>query len=355
MKTQKIITIVGILSLIFAASFWYSQNHGLLPVAASEEADLYDGLFNALLAIATGLFLLIQGILIFSLIKFRRQAGDTTDGPPIHDNFLLEMIWTALPTVTVIWVALSSFDVYNVMHYGRPAASTPLDAQALVSSLSIPEAKADSLPGTTPPKAEPKSPDLKNRLPNPFPQLDPSAAPSTSEKAMEIEVSGMQYAWIFTYPGTDVVTSELHVPLGRKIKLDISAQDVIHSFWVPQFRLKQDAIPGRNTYMEFTASKIGEYPVVCAELCGSYHGGMRTQVIVQTPEDYEAWLQEEQATASADPQRIATAIHNSASTMTDSEFLAERDRDLKQQMGINPEILEQVHNHNHHAGHLMPL
>lgn len=107
----------------------------------------------------------------------------------------------------------------------------------------------------------------------------------------------MQYAWIFTYPDSGIVSGELHIPVGKDVQLNLSARDVIHSFWVPQFRLKQDAIPGVPTELRFKATKVGTYPVVCAELCGGYHGAMRTQVIVHTPEDFEAWRSQNQAIA----------------------------------------------------------
>ena len=99
----------------------------------------------------------------------------------------------------------------------------------------------------------------------------------------------------------------------------MSAVDVIHAFWVPQLRIKQDVLPGRETFLEFTPRVVGEYPVVCAELCGSYHGGMRTTMIIDTPEDYSAWLKEQQEIASKDVDAIM-AVHP-ASQMTEQEYL----------------------------------
>jgi cytochrome c oxidase subunit II len=105
-----------------------------------------------------------------------------------------------------------------------------------------------------------------------------------------VNVTGIQFAWIFRYPDTGITDGELHIPVGKDVQLLIEAQDVIHSFWVPQFRLKQDALPGEPAELRFVATREGTYPVVCAELCGSYHGGMRTQVIVHSPEDYADWV-----------------------------------------------------------------
>jgi cytochrome c oxidase subunit 2 len=83
-----------------------------------------------------------------------------------------------------------------------------------------------------------------------------------------VNVKGIQYAWIFTYPETGIVSGELHAPVNRPVQLNMEAGDVIHAFWVPQLRLKQDVIPGQETVLSFTSNQIGQYPIICAELCG---------------------------------------------------------------------------------------
>jgi cytochrome c oxidase subunit 2 len=100
----------------------------------------------------------------------------------------------------------------------------------------------------------------------------------------------MQFAFIFHYPDGDITTGELHVPVDRPVELRMKANDVIHAFWVPQFRLKQDVIPGQPTLLSFTATKPGRYPIVCAELCGPYHGGMRSTVVVDEPDTFADWV-----------------------------------------------------------------
>ena len=117
-----------------------------------------------------------------------------------------------------------------------------------------------------------------------------------------VDVKGIQYAWIFNYPEMALPAGELHIPVGADVQLNLSAEDVIHSFWVPNFRFKQDALPGIPTELRFVATKPGTYPVVCAELCGGYHGSMRTEVIVHTPEDYEAGVTENQIAQQQDLQ-----------------------------------------------------
>ena len=96
-------------------SLWYGQNHGLLPIAASEEAAEVDALFNMMMTIATGLFVLVQGVIVIAAFRFRRRKDDNTDGPPIHGNIPLEIVWTAIPAVTVLIISVYSFEIYNAM------------------------------------------------------------------------------------------------------------------------------------------------------------------------------------------------------------------------------------------------
>ncbi|PSN19353.1 cytochrome c oxidase subunit II, partial [filamentous cyanobacterium CCP5] len=146
---------------------------------------------------------------------------------------------------------------------------------------------------------------------------------------VEVKVTGLQFAWIFNYPTTGITDGELHIPVGQNVQLDITAQDVIHSFWVPQFRLKQDAIPGETTELRFVASKPGTYPVVCTELCGSYHGAMRTQVIVHTPEEYSEWVQSKVA-SSGPSETIALGAPR-----TEADYLG----DYSESLGIDPTLV----------------
>lgn len=308
MKKNNLISIVVVLAMIAAASVWYGRNNGLLPIAAGDEATLYDGLFNTILAIAFAFFIIIEGFLIYSLIKFRKRKGDEADGPAIHENLSLEIVWTAIPTVIVMWVAIYSFDVYTAMqgsqnldgmahggmHHAVAAADRNSHQQMPMAKATLASANSDGV-------------------------LMAGTMPTGGEDVVAINVSAMQFAWIFNYPN-EISTAELHVPVGKKIRLNMSAIDVIHAFWVPQLRIKQDVLPGRETFLEFTPRVVGEYPVVCAELCGSYHGGMRTTMIIDTPEDYEAWLREQQEVASKDTEAIVAA--RPTSQMTEQEYLA---------------------------------
>jgi len=308
MKKNNLISVVVIIGLVFAASIWYARNNGLLPVAAGDEAVLYDGLFNTILAIAFGFFLIVEGVLIYSIIKFRRRKGDDTDGPAIHENLSLEIIWTAIPTVIVMWVAIYSFDVYTAMQ-----GSQNLDAMAHGGMHhTVAKHERGGMPMSKATLASSNSDGT----------LMAGTMPAGGDDVIAINVSAMQFAWIFNYTD-EIATAELHVPLGKKVRLNMNAVDVLHAFWVPQLRIKQDVIPGRETFLEFAPRVVGEYPVVCAELCGSYHGGMRTTMVIDTPEDYQAWLKEQQEVASNVPEAIvATNSRSSVSQMSEQEYLA---------------------------------
>jgi cytochrome c oxidase subunit II len=353
MNVRKTISVVTVISLIITAGIWYGANNNLLPVAASEEAALYDNLFNTLMAIAAALFLLVEGTLLFCVFRFRRRAGDETDGPPIRDNFTLELAWTALPTVIVMFVGIYSFDVYTAMqgtaptmmlgmsHEHRPVAIA-LDTLGgkLNNKLGMEAAQASDL--TTIADSQ-TTPSETTSIPSP--QL-------TDLSTLNVDVTAMQFAWIFDYPAfKGLQTAEMHLPLGSKIKLNLNASDVIHAFWVPQFRLKQDIIPGMSTQLQFTASKVGEYPIVCAELCGAYHGGMRAQLFVDTPEDFLAWAKKTQEELASTPSKrvIASNMQNpSTASMSDREYLAGRVQSTEIDKGIEPEVLQHVRNLSHH-------
>ena len=254
-------------------SLWYGQNHGLLPEAISAEANEIDGLFNLMMTISTGLFFLVEGVIVYCMIKFRRKKGDLTDGPPVEGNVPLEILWTAIPTVIVFILAIYSFEVYNDLGGLDPMASHDHHAHQEMVAMDESSNVALGLGQVEGATAEP----------------------------LQVNVNGIQYAWIFTYPDSGIVTGELHVPVDRPIKLNMSAGDVLHAFWLPELRIKQDVIPGRDSLLTFTPTKTGQYPVICAELCGAYHGGMKTTMTVHSAEDYQQWLQDN-TIASAEPE-----------------------------------------------------
>lgn len=320
-------------------SLWYGQNHGLLPVAASEEAAQVDALFNMMMTIATGLFLLVEGAVIIAAIRFRRPKDDNTDGPPIHGNIPLEIVWTAIPAVTVLIIAVYSFEIYNAMGGLDPMASHDHAGAKVAHTHEMSPSQGN------PDKSLIALDTSKGAI-----ALGLGASPENQGKPvpLTVNVMGLQYAWIFTYPETGITSGELHIPVDQEVQLNITAQDVLHAFWLPEFRLKQDAIPGRESELRFTPNKVGQYPIVCAELCGAYHGAMGAQLYVQTPEEYQAWLKEQQALASKDTSEKTIAAVNPANK-SNSQFLAP----YTQEIGISSKTLDQLHSTPEHmAQHL---
>ncbi|MDW8328356.1 MAG: cytochrome c oxidase subunit II, partial [Anaerolineales bacterium] len=237
---------VGVLVTVIAV--WVGNHVSFFPEQASLQAPLVDNFFKLMLMIATALFLLVAGTIIFFAIQFRQRPGDEGDGVPLEGDFALEAYWTLIPAVIVIVLGVYSVQVFTEMggfavggaggnhllmghHHHHPAGTSQLVSHEMANPAS--ESKAKYGFG------------------------------GSGEPDVTVTVTGMQYAWIFNYP-EGITSGELHIPVNKNIQLNIKSADVIHSFWVPQFRLKQDAIPGQNTELRFTATKVGEYPVICA-------------------------------------------------------------------------------------------
>ncbi len=213
------------------------------PPAASEEAGEIDLLYDVLLIASWPIFVLVMTVAIYSVVRFRARPGDERDGEPIHGNARLEVVWITIPFLLVVGLMVPTIIILD----------------------NIEEPKPDTL---------------------------------------VVDVRAEQFAWSFAYPeeGAEPVPSaDLNLPLGQPVEFRITTQDVIHSFWVPEFRLKSDAVPGITTIVRLIPSEEGTYNVVCAELCGPGHSTMRQIVNVMPEEDFTAWLSDEQqALASED-------------------------------------------------------
>ncbi|MGF1497941.1 MAG: cytochrome c oxidase subunit II [Elainellaceae cyanobacterium] len=337
-----LLTLVGGV-LITLISLWVGQNHGLLPEQASAQAPLVDSLFDVMVTIATALFIVVEGTIVYFAIQFRKRRGDEEDGLPIEGNLPLEAFWTAIPAVIVIGLGIYSVAVFQEMGGISPAhqhgmqfsdaSQVALVAQAPSGDGAIAEDVSAPLLAQA---GEETQAAALNRVKYGF-----GASPEMGDRTpdLTVNVTGMQYAWLFNYPDTGIIAGELHVPVDTDVQINLSAQDVIHSFWVPQFRLKQDAIPGQETQLRFVATKPGTYPVICAELCGAYHGGMRSQVIVHTPEEFTQWLADNRV--ATDPQAAEEAIATNTQNLSDTEYLAPYDQDL----GVDTASLTHLHAH----------
>ncbi len=325
--SQVITLLFGIgLTLV---SLWYGYNHHLLPLAASKEAILIDDLFNVMMVISTGIFILVQGAILFVAFRYQRKEGDETDAKYVHGNIPLEIVWTAIPSVIVLALSLYSFDVYEQIgglnpmdHSSHQGASQEIsNKKHKMQSSGIQEAAVMNaeIPGMAMPLA-------------------------ADDSAVTINVTGLQFAWLFNYAGTEVTSGELHLPVGRDILLNLTAMDVLHAFWVPEFRIKQDAVPGRTIPIRISPTVEGTYTLICAELCGAYHGVMRSEVIVQSERDYNTWLGE-QAVAMKEQNHNADS-KNPVSTvaalypelLSDTEYLAP----YAKKLGVTVEHLQAI-------------
>jgi cytochrome c oxidase subunit 2 len=222
-----------------------------LPDQASKEGERIDFVFWFVTSICIGIFSIVASLSVYSLVKFRAKPDDDSDGPPVHGHTGLEIAWTAIPLVLVL-------------------------AMIVVSSVALAQNDRD-----------PKG-------------------------SMRVEILGQQFAWLVAYPPPGApqnvegfvcvkpdrsgmekrckVSSNLVLPLGRSARIHLASRDVIHSFWVPEFRQKQDAVPGLDTQITVTPTRTGNFPFICTELCGVGHALMRSRAIVMQPDKFNAWV-----------------------------------------------------------------
>jgi cytochrome c oxidase subunit 2 len=212
------------------------------PAAASRQAGPIDTLWDVLLIASVPVFVLVQAVVLYSVWKFRMRPGqEKLDGPPIHGNTRLEVVWTLIPAIIILGLCVYAYAVLT----------------------DIEEAQASE---------------------------------------MRVDVVGQQFAWTFEYPqkgGDPVRSNQLYLPEGRPVHFHVRSRDVIHDFWVPAFRMKIDAVPGITTRYRVTPTKRGTFPVVCAELCGLGHAYMRQNARVVSTTDFDAWLAKRQKQATA--------------------------------------------------------
>lgn len=198
---------------------------------ASTAAPKIDTLLDVMIVLSAFVFSLVMVMLFYALWKFKAKPGDESDGEPIHGNTRLEVAWTVIPTIIVLFGAGYSWAVLDEIE-------------------------------------------------------EPAQNPLT------VDVFSQQFAWSFGYPGKGLAYSEgeLHVPLGRQVQFKMHALDVIHSFWVPEWRIKKDNVPGITTTATVTPDKPGTYQLICTELCGYGHASMRAKVVVEPAPEFRKWV-----------------------------------------------------------------
>jgi cytochrome c oxidase subunit 2 len=236
-----------------------------LPDPGAEEAGPIDNVYWFVTIICVVIFAVVAGVSVYAVWKFRAPPDDEEDGSPIHGHTGLEVVWTVVPTVLVTAIALYSGVVLT---------------------------QVEDIPA-------------EHRI---------------------VEVSAQQFAWSFTYPDEEVTSGELVLPVSEPVEFKITARDVIHSFWVPEWRLKQDAVPGVQTRLVITPSRTGDFTVICTELCGLGHASMRARARVVDRREFRAWLAEQReaaAGATQGQQIFLTSGCGSCHTLADADTTQE--------------------------------
>jgi cytochrome c oxidase subunit 2 len=223
-----------------------------LPEGVSTYAHKIDSIFYLILWITGVIFIAVEALLLFFLLRYRHKEGESRRAIYTHGNNRLEVIWTIVPAVICVVLALLSRSVWA---------------------------------------------EIKQHMPT---------------DALNLEIQGEQFAWNIRYPGPDnklhtdddlLTLNQLHFPVGRPVVVTLTSKDVIHSFFLPEFRVKQDAVPGMSTRIWFEATRTGNWEIACAELCGLGHYRMKGFVTVETPEAFEAWQIQQAAESAAEAEQ----------------------------------------------------
>jgi cytochrome c oxidase subunit II len=210
-----------------------------LPIQGTEYAARYDALYWFLVAISAVFFVGVVGAMIYYSIRYRERVGHKAKY--IDGHVGLEILWTVIPTFLVLGIFVWGWVVY------RDLVTTPMNA-------------------------------------------------------MEVRVVGKQWMWQFQYEDGRITTNDLVVPINKQVKIVMSSEDVLHSFFIPNFRIKQDVVPGMYTTLWFEAKVPGKHHIFCAEYCGGNHSGMVGSLIVLQPKEYERWQMGEKIQLSEIPE-----------------------------------------------------
>ena len=238
--------VLGLLSIVGIYFCIVAPIDLIMPAVGAQPGEQVDELLRFMMASGTALFIYVAGYLIYFSIEFRAKSTDGPDavGIQVHDNHVLEFWWTIIPTVFVVLLSILSVRIWYQIQVAQP------------------------------------------------------------ENGLVVESLGHQWYFTFRYPQVNgEVTGEMHLPINQPVVLNVTSSDVIHSFWVPAFRLKADMVPGLINTIRFTPTVIGRYPIICTEFCGTDHGMMNAQVpgengkpnagaeyvVVDSPADFQKW------------------------------------------------------------------
>ncbi|MCP4429004.1 MAG: cytochrome c oxidase subunit II [Chloroflexi bacterium] len=229
-KQKHLYTVSGLVVIGAIAAYIVLRALYKLPIAASAEAGSIDTMFTVYFGLIAFFFALIMVFMLYAAFVFKREPGDMTDAAHIHGNTTLEIVWTVIPFLIVLGLGIWGMVTFN---------------------------------------------DLV----------------SAKENEIAINVTGSQWSWNFEYPEhNDVVSPQLYLPINQPVVLKMTATDVLHSFWVPEFRVKQDLVPGYEQELRFEPTEIGSYKVRCAEICGLDHTSMVADVRVVSQSEFDAWV-----------------------------------------------------------------
>jgi cytochrome c oxidase subunit 2 len=245
-KQRPLVLAIGAALIATAIGITLGYTIHWFPVQASTQAHNTDRLYHVLVDVSIPIFVLVVTVVLYSVWQFRMKPGEELeDGPPIHGNTRLEVMWTTLPALILLGLVAYSFVILN-----------------------------DN-------------------------EKKPSGVPE-----IQIGVTGQQFFWSYEYPasvtgGKPLSSDQLYIPMGDTVYFNMHSKDVIHAFWIPAFRLQEDVVPGITTHYRTTPDRLGTYPVVCNLLCGVGHSTMRSAVHVVPPAQFQAWLKSQTSLASS--------------------------------------------------------
>jgi cytochrome c oxidase subunit 2 len=219
-----------------------------MPTSDSKEMGRTYFVFWFTTAICIAVFALVAAVIVYSVLTFRAGPDDDSDGVPHHGNTGLEIVWTAIPVLLVTAISIVSGIV--LVQNGRAGSN-----------------------------------------------------------ALRVDVTAQQFVWSFKYPDQgNIVSPTLNLPVDRSVELHLTSVDVIHSFWVPNFGQKQDALPGAETKLVITPNHIGTYPLICTELCGLGHALMRSEAVITSQADWQKWVQDQKNAANGPPGQAGLTV-----------------------------------------------
>lgn len=234
-KRALMVVFVGSLVFVLGGCSLFSGPQAVNTPAGSNMQTIWN-LFVPIFWVSVVVFVIVQGILLYAVIRFRRRPNQSPP-VPVHGNTKLEIAWTIVPAL-------------------------------ILAAIAVPTLK------------------------------DIASFAQKPSNALTVHVIGHQWWWEFDYPGQKIVVADqMHVPVGTKVEVDLSSADVIHSFWIPKLAGKQDVVPNLHNHLSFTANQTGTFSGQCAEFCGEQHANMRFDVVVQSQADFDAWVKQMQQPA----------------------------------------------------------